>query len=387
MGAEEEYSDGVEEEEDDDDFFTEDDFRAAANKVAEEYEVAEMSLDDFMGLLSEQIGGVDLAAEQELIARIKIEAENGELEFEENTDAEGESNYENDEEQFYGGEGGFEDEDLVDPAKQQSILNYDRAKTFFLCCIVFLCLLIVALIVLLILDPFAEEVDQGACDPVREFVDPQADGFDFLDNRALGDSVAYSGGLVAVGAPRETGRKGAVLLFRYDNGELLNFIERPERSGDEVFGRAVAMDGDALVIAAREENTSAGRVFVYSAASGEIAYALTSPASISFDDSLSFGYTVAISGDTVLVGPEDGKGPIYTYSAQTGNLLNELQFPPNSSQPSESIDISGDNIVVGAPADEENGRLGGAVYVFSAETGEFKRKVLSTRIRLKPGIC
>ena len=361
MGPQEDNIDEVEE--DDDDFFTEDDFRAAAYKVAEEYEVAEMSLDDFMDLLTEQVGGVDLAEEQALIARIKKEAENGELQFDP-------------EEQQ-----GFEDEDLVDPTKQRLMMNYAMAKKFFQCCNVFLCLIVVALVVLVIMDPFADEVDRGVCVRVRTFVD-SADTFNFADNRALGDSVAYSGGLVAVGRPRMNGRNGAVSLYRYDNGEELKYIFRPDEnifrpdeSKDEVFGRAVAMDGDALVIAAKDANTGAGRVFVYSAASGNITHTLTSPVSIPAE--LSFGHTVAISGDTVLVGPKDGRGPIYTFSALTGKLLNEIQIPPDASDLSESIDISGDNIVVGAPADG-NGLLRGAVYVFSAETGAFKRKIVAT---------
>ena len=92
------------------------------------------------------------------------------------------------------------------------------------------------------------------------------------------------------------------------------------------FGQSVAINGNAVVVGAFSENSSgvvsAGNAYVFNAQSGALVTTLTSP---SPQDYGSFG-TVAISGNTVVIGaegenssgyPSAGKAYVFTLASTT----------------------------------------------------------------------
>ena len=96
-----------------------------------------------------------------------------------------------------------------------------------------------------------------------------------------------------------------------------------------------------------------------------------------------FGSSVAISGDTAVVGARraDGAGPTnsgsaYVFSRNQGGADNwgEVRRLTASDAAADdrfgsSVSISGDTVVVGAPSDDHAGPFSGSVYVFGRNQG------------------
>ncbi len=91
-----------------------------------------------------------------------------------------------------------------------------------------------------------------------------------------------------------------------------------------------------------------------------------------------FGMAVAGSGDTAVIGSpvrssERKKGSAYVYeragSDWTGPFRLRAPSGSRGDQFGKSVAIDGDTIVVGAPADDDGGANGGAAYVFERESG------------------
>src|SRR5262249_18686963 len=91
-----------------------------------------------------------------------------------------------------------------------------------------------------------------------------------------------------------------------------------------------------------------------------------------------FGFSVAISGNTIVVGASGtGAGPAkpgtaYVFDAHTGTLLQTLANPTpvNGEQFGSAVAIDGDTVVVGSSNALVSGTPAGEAYIFSAQTGE-----------------
>jgi hypothetical protein len=132
----------------------------------------------------------------------------------------------------------------------------------------------------------------------------------------FGAAVAISGDRIAVGAQREV-RPGSSVV-----GAVYTFIRtagtwapdttlRIDDVSSRLFGNAVAMDADTLVVAARDQYDAAfrgvGAVHVYRLVGGAWSYeALIQPPQLDGGDD--FGWSVSLSGDSLAVGAprEDG---------------------------------------------------------------------------------
>ena len=92
-----------------------------------------------------------------------------------------------------------------------------------------------------------------------------------------------------------------------DNYELLQLALRKLASSDgmsdDLFGHAVAVDGDTAVVGAHSDNSKTGSAFIFTRDTATGAWSqeakLTAPDGETGD---AFGYSVAVDGDTVVVG-------------------------------------------------------------------------------------
>lgn len=179
--------------------------------------------------------------------------------------------------------------------------------------------------------------------------------------------VAISGDWAIVGNSVWQSEQGEVTLFSYTNPVWQQ--EETVYASDGVqyddFGNAVAMDGNTAVVGA----PGANRAYVFIYQNGSWQQVAELEAGNGNNNLVSFGDAVAVSGDTVVVGapdeygtnpgfayvfvkPQDGWNGLQSQSARLteGNGANGDEF-------GYSVGISGDSVVVGGPyADGHAGR-------------------------------
>ena len=147
-------------------------------------------------------------------------------------------------------------------------------------------------------------------------------------------------------------------------------------------GEAVAVSGDTVVVGAPNENNARGAVYVYVRPTGEWTISTiseTAKLTVSgLGNGSEFGASVAISGDTIVVGApgeEADKGAAYVFvRPASGDWQNvtaadaRLTETEPARQPDDrfgaSVAVSGDTVAIGAPATDDTTHPGMA-YVFS----------------------
>ena len=227
--------------------------------------------------------------------------------------------------------------------------------------------------------------------------------FDAGASDYFGHSVALSGNILAVGAPNEDGGNGdliddagAVYLFErdlggVDNWGLIKKISASDKGSFDYFGYSIAVSGATLVVGAWGESIGAGAAYVfYQNDGGSDQWGQRKKITASdVEDNDDFGWSVAISGDTVVVGaPYEDAGPASIGSAGTAYVFERHkngfdQWGQDyilaagdrqvNDQFSVSVSVSADTIVVGAR--NEDGGPGnplpnaGAAYVYDRDLG------------------
>ena len=234
---------------------------------------------------------------------------------------------------------------------------------------------------------------------------------------SFGAAVAVRGNTIVVGAPGESSgvpgnpndnsseQAGAVYVFIHDGTEWLEqgYLKASNIGSFDYFGAAVAVDGDVIVVGTQWEDSAAsgvngdqgsdaamdaGAAYVFRR-SGQAwtqeAYLKASNPGAGDE----FGDSVAISGDTIVVGARDedsGRGGVgdaenagaaYVFQREAG-LWEPAGFLKSSNADAgdrfgEDVAIDGSTIVVGAPfeasasvddPEDDSLEIAGAVYVF-----------------------
>ncbi|WP_438034059.1 FG-GAP repeat protein [Sorangium sp. So ce204] len=189
----------------------------------------------------------------------------------------------------------------------------------------------------------------------------------------LGSSVLLVAGVAscAVDAMPEEDT-GLAALAVSDEDQLL----APSGASTDRFGTAVAISGDTVVVAAPfddDAGTDAGaaHVFVRSGSSWVHQQTLTSTTVGSYDY---FGISVAISGETIVVGAwgdvvngvRTGAAYVFVRSGSTWTEQARLAASDGALDDSfgGSVGIDGDSVVVGSFMDDDLGTSSGSAYVF-----------------------
>ena len=157
--------------------------------------------------------------------------------------------------------------------------------------------------------------------------------------------------------------------------EIVKLTASDAAAGDW-FGRYVAVSGATVVVGAPNDddngsNSGSAYVFVRSGISWSQQAKLTASDAAAFDF---FGVSVAISGDTAVVGAnfDDGKGVdsgsayVFVRSGTTWTEQAKLTASDAAAldQFGIEVSISGDTAVVGAFSDDDSGSRSGSAYVF-----------------------
>ena len=190
----------------------------------------------------------------------------------------------------------------------------------------------------------------------------------------FGNAVAVSGNTVVVGAAfdRTHGEySGRAYVFDATTGELMVTLANPTFTAFDLFGWSVGVSGEAVVVGAFRANNFAGQAFVFDARNGALRATLADPAAAAQEE---FAYAVAISENMIIVGAPDansGTGKTLVFDATTGKLVVTSADP--TPEPEErfgwSVAISGKTVVVGAFLADTGAIDSGEAYVFHAKTG------------------
>jgi hypothetical protein len=196
----------------------------------------------------------------------------------------------------------------------------------------------------------------------------------------FGSAVALEGDVAVVAAYFDDGvvvNSGSAYIFERTSGVWVQSAKftAPDPQSDDWFGWSADISGDTVVIGAPHHaglTTDAGAAYVYARAGASWALqAVLSPGK--HDEAGLWGYSVAISGDTIVVGASTADEPTIDLGAAFVFERRGTQWSPAavlSPQPllgtsfASSVDIDGDTILVGAPGDPQGGPSTGAGYVF-----------------------
>lgn len=199
----------------------------------------------------------------------------------------------------------------------------------------------------------------------------------------LGFSVSISGDTVVVSAIGDEYGLGSAYIFERDAGEPGNWVQVAKLTAFDgaawhEFGQALSISGDVVVIGSNESACLFEKPVTGWDDTIETAK-LTASDGAAYDD---FGGSVSISGETVVVGAHQDddngseSGSVYLFEKPvTGwdNLTETAKVTASDGAPGDefgiSVAISGDIVVVGAPGDDENGRLSGSAYIFERDAG------------------
>ncbi len=197
----------------------------------------------------------------------------------------------------------------------------------------------------------------------------------------FGSSVALSGGIVVVGAYHDdiavNVDQGSAYVFTRANGGWMQQqkLTADDGAANDLFGWAVALSGDTTVVGAFGGNMSRGAAYVFTR-SGTV---WTPQQKLTANDGAAgdnFGFSVAISGDTVAVGAftddigaNQDQGSVYAFTRSGTAWMQQQKFTANDGTAGDrfgrSVALSGDTLVTGANNKTIGTNMGqGAAYVF-----------------------
>jgi len=201
-----------------------------------------------------------------------------------------------------------------------------------------------------------------------------------LASDLFGISVDIEGDRAVIGAPgaQQSGvPSGGAYVFERVGGQWVQQFKlgRVDWADGDDFGNSVAMNGNTIVVGVPRDDdfgNDSGSVYVYTTVFGAWFQQAKLLADDGEEDDL-FGASVAIDGDTIVVGAHsndhDGtnSGAAYVYTRSGGVWTQRTKLSPSDAQPFDhfgaEVFIKGDRIAVGATGLSPGGSDGGAVYI------------------------
>ena len=204
---------------------------------------------------------------------------------------------------------------------------------------------------------------------------------DAASSDEFGGSVAIDGDTIVIGANGKDDNTGAVYVLRASDGKQLATLTADDGASADNFGVSVATDGDTVVVGAMYAGTG-GAAYVFRKSWFGDTYAQM--AKLTANDAAAddrFGTSVAVDGGTVVIGAwgddDDGSdsGAVYVFRTTDGGATygQVAKLTAADAAASEyfglSLAIAGDTVVVGASGDDDAGTSSGSAYVFRTTDG------------------
>tara|TARA_R110000744_G_scaffold364411_1_gene472942 strand:- start:261 stop:1583 length:1323 start_codon:yes stop_codon:yes gene_type:complete len=194
----------------------------------------------------------------------------------------------------------------------------------------------------------------------------------------FGFSVAISGTAALVGAHWDDDwdrNSGSAYIFDTTTGQQLFKLTASDGGRDESFGYSVAISDTTALVGAgsNDAGIASGSAYIFDTTTGQELFKLTASDAAQFDF---FGDAVAISGTTAIVGAR-GSGSAYIFNTTTGQELFKLTAADGEEGDrfGFSVAISGTTALVGADYDDD---AAGSVYAFDTTTGQQLYKLVAS---------
>ncbi|MSQ08671.1 MAG: hypothetical protein EXR44_05165, partial [Dehalococcoidia bacterium] len=192
-------------------------------------------------------------------------------------------------------------------------------------------------------------------------------------NDFFGYSVAVSGDTAVVGAWGDDSAKGSAYVFTRSGSTWTQQQKLTASDGAAIdyFGYSVAVSGDTAVVGAYGDDSYKGSAYVFTRSGST----WTQQQKLTASDGAAndyFGGSVAVSGDTAVVGAygddsEKGSAYVFTRSGSTWTQQQKLTASDGAANDffGWSVAVSGDTAVVGARSDDSSK---GSAYMFVMHT-------------------
>jgi len=208
---------------------------------------------------------------------------------------------------------------------------------------------------------------------------------DASENNSFGVTVAIDGNTLIVGAIGNSQFAGAVYVFEFDGSSWIEQekLMSHDRTPRVIFGYRLGIDGDTIVVASEGRGDppiefSAAYIFRRTPSGWHQQKKITTDdvfVNGRLENMGRFGLTVAVSGDTVVVGsPNDptinyfsGSAYIYRRTSESNWTLDQHIFPSDAARDdsfASAVAISGDTAVMGAWVKFSPLPFAGAVYIY-----------------------
>ena len=200
------------------------------------------------------------------------------------------------------------------------------------------------------------------------------------ENDNFGFSVAISENTLVVGSISDDdfgSASGSVYVFKrsWTGWSQQAKLNASDADVFDQFGRSVAISGDTIVVGTpfnddAGDSSGSAYVFTYNGASWNEQAKLTA-SDASADDH--FGWSVGISGDTIVVGafrndvPEEDCGAVYVFERDGTSWSEQAKLTDSVTGDLSlgvSVAIEGDTIIAGATGDDDSAINSGAAYIF-----------------------
>jgi len=197
----------------------------------------------------------------------------------------------------------------------------------------------------------------------------------------FGVSVSLSGNYALVGAHLDDDRgsnSGSAYVFHFDGSGWVEETKLTASDGamDDLFGWSVSLSRDYALIGANgddDNGTNSGSAYIFHFDGSNWAEEAKLTASDgAMDDA--FGWSVALSGDYALIGANGdddngtNSGSAYIFHFDGSNWVEETKIRASDAAAGDnfgnSVSLSGEHALIGAPYDDDNQDESGSAYIF-----------------------
>jgi hypothetical protein len=197
------------------------------------------------------------------------------------------------------------------------------------------------------------------------------------DDDLFGASVAATSNQIIVGAYKDDDQgfnAGAIYVYDANNLSATPTKLAPTGlSSPDYFSYKIAASSNQIVVSAHRDSSNTGAVYVYDATNLSATPTKLAPSGL--DENDNFGFAIAVTSNLIVVGAKDDDdqgsqaGAVYVYDA-TNLSATPTKLAPSGlgtgDQFGYSVTAYGNQIIVGANQDDDQGSQAGAVYVYDA---------------------